>query len=92
MSQTKRIRDALERAGRVGVPATDFLLPDVVDGGKPIMRMAARVLELRQQGLSIDTRTDPNGVARYVLVSEPGPGGEPVPPPVTQSEPMVLFP
>jgi hypothetical protein len=91
MTQTKRVRAALERAGKQGVSPTDFLRYPTVDGGPPILRLAARILDLRNDGLSIESSTDPNGVARYVLVSEPGPNGEPIPP-VAQSEQSVLFP
>lgn len=92
MSQTKRIRHALERAGRRGISPTDFTSYPAIDGGPPILRLAARILDLRREGLSIEASKDPSGTARYVLVSEPGPAGEPVPPPSTQSEPMALFP
>lgn len=81
-SQVERVRRALERAGPDGVSPVDFALPEVVDGGRPIMRLAARILDLRRQGLSINVSSDPNGTARYVLTSEPGPRGEPAPPPV----------
>jgi hypothetical protein len=92
MTQVKRVRMALERAGKRGVTPVDFMGPIVIDGGPPILRLAARILDLRNDGLAIEASTDPNGVARYVLVSEPGPSGEPVPPPVTQTEQSVLFP
>lgn len=64
MTQVERVRRALER-GPVNV--TDFAAPNVIDGGKPIMRMAARVQELRDQGYAITTRRLSNGTAQYEL-------------------------
>ena len=62
--------DRVLRALRSGpVAATDFAAPNVRDGGKPIMRVASRVLELREQGYLIFTTRRPNGVAVYQLAS-----------------------
>jgi hypothetical protein len=44
----------------------DFLQP-VVDGGKPILRVAARVQDLRDRGYHISTTTAANGTAVYEL-------------------------
>lgn len=52
-SQTERVLNALRKAGPRGITAVDFALPDVIDGGPPIMRVAARVMDLRRQGHTI---------------------------------------
>lgn len=53
-TQRLRVLTALRTAGRVGITQGDFLLPDVSDGGDPITRIAARIDELRDQGVAID--------------------------------------
>ena len=52
MSQTDRVLAALKRAGPRGITQIDFDLPDVIDGGTPIKRIAARVHEIRK-GLEV---------------------------------------
>lgn len=71
LSQRDRVDRALRRAGSEGLPATAFMLPEVIDEGRPIMRLASRIAELRAEGLSIETRR-PRGskVVRYYLVAE----------------------
>lgn len=49
-TQTDRVLRALERAGARGITAVDFQLPDVIDGGPPILRVAARIEELADAG------------------------------------------
>jgi hypothetical protein len=68
MTQRERVLTALEAHGVVGVKTTDFLLPDVIDDGSPIIRLAARVKDLRDEGYRIRSYTELNGVCRYVLV------------------------
>jgi hypothetical protein len=70
MTQRERVLTALEAHGVLGVKTTDFLLPDVIDGGVPIIRLAARVKDLRDEGYRIRSYTEPNGVCRYVLVPQ----------------------
>lgn len=53
MTQKDRILAALYRAGKFGISQIDFDLPDVIDGGTPIKRVAARIEELRDQGFAI---------------------------------------
>ena len=54
MTQTERVERALDKAGPRGITQVDFLLPDVVDGGKPITRVGARIHDLkRKRGLAI---------------------------------------
>lgn len=69
-TQADRIRQVLN-ADPNGFAATDFLAPNVRDGGKPIIRAAARVYELRQAGLDIEETRERNGVARYRLKTTP---------------------
>ena len=69
MTQKERILNALRSAGARGISPVDFLAPDVCDGGKPILRVAARILDLKNEGHSIDCQTEA-GVAVYVLRSE----------------------
>jgi len=66
MTQKQRILAQLKAAGGRGVSPTDFLAPDVCDGGKPILRVAARILDLKNEGHSIDCQTEA-GTAVYVL-------------------------
>lgn len=63
----ERVLAALAAAGPAGICQADFLLPSVIDGRKPIQRVAPRIEELRGMGHRIDTLRDPNGCARYVL-------------------------
>lgn len=65
MSQCARILRALESGP---VSPIDFAAPNVMDGGKPIMRVAARVQDLRGRGHDISTRTASNGTAVYTLM------------------------
>ena len=68
MTQKQRILKALQAAGAEGIKPEDFLLPDVVDAGKPILRGAARIDDLRKEGLTITT--DSSGhTAIYRLVN-----------------------
>jgi hypothetical protein len=66
-SQKMRWLKELKAAGSAGVEATAFLAPDVCDGGKPILRSASRITELRQAGHHITSKRQPNGTALYVL-------------------------
>jgi len=68
MTQKQRILAQLKAAGGRGVSPTDFLAPNVCDGGSPILRVAARILDLKNEGHSIDCQTEA-GVAVYVLRS-----------------------
>lgn len=59
----------LHQRGGLGVTPVDFTGPDVIDGGAPILRLAGRINDLRNQGYVI--RTFKKGqVARYVLVPD----------------------
>jgi len=71
VTQTERVIRALERAGDRGICAVDFLLPDVIDDGKPITRLAARVLDARGLGYDIVTDGERHGCAVYKLAGAP---------------------
>ena len=79
MTQKQRILAQLRAAGGRGVNPIDFLAPDVCDGGSPILRVAARILDLKNEGHVIDCQTEA-GVAVYVLRSSA--------PVVTHSQPV----
>jgi hypothetical protein len=71
MTQTQRVLKALERAGPQGISASHFdgSLP-VVDGGRQIKRLAARIAELRGDGheiASVSTKSCGAKFVRYVL-------------------------
>jgi hypothetical protein len=54
LTQCQRVERALDEAGANGITQVDFLLPDVIDGGKPITRVGARIYDLRKKrGLAI---------------------------------------
>lgn len=65
-TQRARVLAAL-RATPAGVNETAFAAPAVLDGGKPILRVAARVFELRSAGHEIRTELERNGTATYRL-------------------------
>ena len=65
LTQTERVLRALQSGP---VFAADFSPPHVIDGGKPIFRVAARVGDLRKAGHDIKTRIARNGCAIYQLV------------------------
>lgn len=68
MTQKERILKALKAAGSNGIRPEDFLLPDVIDAGKPILRVASRINDLRKEGVRISTDTT-GTTAIYRLVS-----------------------
>lgn len=71
MPQADRVLRALQERRGDGVTPVHFAAPDVLDGGSPIMRVAARVQDLRDRGHRIETRKGRGGVARYVLIESP---------------------
>lgn len=80
--EQRRVRDALRRYPR-GVCQTDFLLPDVIDGGDPITRLPARIHELRHVfGYRVEDAGRRNRCKVYVLAGEPGELPPPPPPPI----------
>lgn len=85
--QRLRVLDALRAAGNAGVGTSCFLAPDVVDGGKPIVRLPSRIDELRKAGYTIVSHRAPNGTAIYRLVGEAAPAAACAPEPVSDDEP-----
>lgn len=69
MTQKERILKALKAAGATGISPEDFLLPDVIDAGKPILRVAARIDDLRKEGVKITT--DSNGTTAIYKLASP---------------------
>lgn len=55
LTQAERVLRLARLRGEHGFTQIDFDLPGVTDGGTPIKRVAARVLELREQGYGIDS-------------------------------------
>lgn len=67
LSDKQRIlRLALSR-GHKGFTAVDFLAPDVADGLKPITRVAARVNDLRNEGIRFTDGGRRNACKVYIL-------------------------
>jgi Helix-turn-helix domain len=67
-TQTARILRAL-RSGPVS--CTDFQAP-TCDGGFPVLRVAARIADLKDAGYGIDSRLARNGTAIYTLTLDVG--------------------
>ena len=71
MSQTQRVLKALEAVGERGITSSDFDgSQPVIDGGRQIKRLAARIGELRSAGheiSSVTTRSGGASYSRYVL-------------------------
>lgn len=65
LTDTDRILRPLRRGQRIG-PAM-FMAPRVLDGGKPITRLAARIKDLRNDGRHISSSRARNGTALYVM-------------------------
>jgi hypothetical protein len=65
MTQKERILKALRIAGERGVTTVDMVNGSL---GEPILRGAARIEELRDEGFAIKTVKLKNRTARYVLV------------------------
>lgn len=84
MTQAARVLAALRKSGR-GVTQVDFLTP-TIDGGAPITRVAARVLELKQNGHHIVTDGERDSCAVYKLVYDAE-----TPPVEVDPEPSELF-
>lgn len=87
MGQRERIEKVLRERGYVA--ATDFMAPNVIDGGKPITRVAARMLELRAAGYELERERAKNGTAIYRLIKAPlaAAGGNHTPHPHTVALP-----
>ncbi len=67
MTQRARTLRALLRVGARGLTAADFASGQTCDDGPPIMRLAARVQELRDSGLTITSTGRRGPLAVYVI-------------------------
>jgi hypothetical protein len=67
LTQKQRVLKAARAAGTTGLTAIDFYPPDVIDGGKPITRLAARIEELEAEGIRFWRDGRRNGCTVYVL-------------------------
>lgn len=71
VQQTNNTR--LLRAGRSGpIRVTDWTGPTTPDGGPPILRVAARISELRSAGFPFERTGTHNACAVYELLSGSG--------------------
>lgn len=70
LAQTQRVLQLARKRGRHGITATDFLLPDVADGGKPITRLAARIRDLQDDGVRFTSGGRRGKCKVYVLVED----------------------
>ncbi len=87
------MRRALLKAGPVGVTAVDFLAPNVIDYGPPITRVAARIEELRKDGLPIQSGGERDSCRVYILRAVQLPTGPPAPvsaPPTVEPAPALF--
>lgn len=84
LSEKDRILRLARERGERGFTAVDFLAPHVVDGGKPITRTAARVLDLKREGFTFRSGGRRNRCKVYILDGASGEsvsaGSEPSPP------------
>jgi len=69
-SGAERVLELARLRGPVGVHQTDFDAGRVVDGGRPIRRVAARIDELRGAGHWFTTRKHRDRTVTYVLVRD----------------------
>jgi len=53
-TQAARVLAALRSRGQHGICAVDFLVPDVCDGGSPILRLPSRINDLKNVGHDIE--------------------------------------
>jgi hypothetical protein len=73
-TQVERVLSLLRERAAGGHPLnTVDLLAPTTDGGKPILRLPARINELRGAGFAIATSRAPNGTANYFLRAQPPP-------------------
>lgn len=98
LSQTQRVLRLAYARGDQGITAVDFQLPSVADGGAPILRVAARVKDLENDGIHFTDGGTRNRCKVYVLdraslaaaTKPPEPSAAPSPPPEAGG-PGVLF-
>lgn len=69
MTQNERVLALLRDRGLRGLNTVDLHAP-TCDHGKPILRLAARVRDLQDQGFAIRSERKSNGTATYFLMSD----------------------
>lgn len=79
MSQCDRVLALLRSRGGDGLNTAELQEAPIVDGGAPILRLAARVHQLQERGIAITSRREQNGTATYTLTEEGFPTGR-IPP------------
>jgi hypothetical protein len=71
-TQRERTLYALEEAGENGLTMLDFMPPNVVDHGPPIIRSQTRIFELKQEGwIMVNTKEKREKCDVYVLKPSP---------------------
>jgi len=65
-TQAQRILRVLERSGNTGTTQIDWLSP-TIDGGPPILRVPARIADLRARGHEITSTVEPIGNAHLAV-------------------------
>ena len=94
VGQKARVLAALRIRGAHGITAADFAAGRVIDGHKPIMRVAARILELRQDGHRIVVEGERDGgcyVYRLLEDAQDTPAPRPNPMPVQAPEGFAIY-
>jgi hypothetical protein len=69
MTDAERLLRHMKRGNEVAV--TDWADKYTPDGGKPILRVAARILDLKHAGHPVERVGTKNRCATYALVYEP---------------------
>ena len=91
-TQKERVLDALRTHRRHGVTQVDFDLPVVIDGGPPIKRVAARVLELLNDGHRITDGGRRASCKIYLLKEEAPSAPAPSPAAISPAAPSAPAP
>lgn len=89
--QCHRVLRALRRHPE-GICQVEFLLPNVIDGGHPITRLAARIKDLRDQGHEIEVAGERYSCAVYKLVEASAPSAPEITAPVARESNPELEP
>lgn len=93
MSQKRRVLKALRRHPE-GLTRVDFIPPNIIDGGLPILNFPARIKNLKEEGHEIVDSGERYGCKVYKLAQPepvPVPPPEPVIPMDENAPPDVLF-
>ena len=69
VTQNDRVLKLLRAREGEGINTTDLMAP-AADGGKPILRLAARIDDLRKRGHGFEVRRRSNGTVTYVLLHD----------------------